>query len=115
MAAHGLRGEHLLGSGDPSRITYSLLLYESTPGGDRECAHVDNLDAPFDLNSEMKLELGSTAKLRTLSRRLEDDFLASLDEGERAQLHALLRRLAEQHLPHCRRGAPETPLSVSGS
>jgi DNA-binding MarR family transcriptional regulator len=48
-------------------------------------------------------------KLRALSRRLEDDFLASLDEGERAQLHALLRRLAEQHLPHCPRSAPETP------
>jgi DNA-binding MarR family transcriptional regulator len=41
------------------------------------------------------------AKLRALARQLEDDFLASLDEDERAQLHALLRRLACQHLPHC--------------
>ena len=41
------------------------------------------------------------AKLRALARQLEDDFLASLDEQERAQLHALLRRLAAQHLPHC--------------
>ena len=41
------------------------------------------------------------AKLRALARKLEDDFLASLDEDERAQLHALLRRLAAQHLPHC--------------
>jgi len=41
------------------------------------------------------------AKLRALARQLEDDFLASLDEDERAQLHALLRRLAAQHLPHC--------------
>jgi len=41
------------------------------------------------------------AKLRALARQLEDDFLASLDENERAQLHALLRRLAAQHLPHC--------------
>jgi len=40
-------------------------------------------------------------KLRALARQLEDDFLASLDEEERAQLHALLRRLAAQHLPHC--------------
>ena len=45
------------------------------------------------------------AELRVLARRLEDDFLASLDEGERAQLHALLRRLAEHHLPRC---APST-------
>jgi MarR family transcriptional regulator, lower aerobic nicotinate degradation pathway regulator len=41
------------------------------------------------------------AKLRALARQLEDDFLASLGEEERAQLHALLRRLAAQHLPHC--------------
>ena len=47
------------------------------------------------------------AKLRALARQLEDDFLASLDEDERAQLHALLRRLAGQHLPHC---APATPV-----
>ena len=42
------------------------------------------------------------AKLRALARELEDEFLASLDEDERAQLHAFLRRLAAQHLPHCR-------------
>ena len=47
------------------------------------------------------------AKLRALARQLEDDFLASLDEDERAQLHALLRRLAAQHLPHCAPGAAE--------
>jgi DNA-binding MarR family transcriptional regulator len=46
------------------------------------------------------------AKLRALARSLEDDFLASLDEDERAQLHALVLRLAQQHLPHC---APKTP------
>jgi DNA-binding MarR family transcriptional regulator len=46
------------------------------------------------------------AKLRTLARRLENEFLASLDEGERAKLHALLLRLAQEHLPHC---APKTP------
>src|SRR5206468_10983644 len=49
------------------------------------------------------------AKLRALALRLEDDFLASLDEAERAQLHALLRRLAEQHLPRCAPSASGTP------
>src|SRR6185436_16012045 len=63
VAAHGLRGEHLLASGDPARVKYSLMLYESDPAGDQECVNVDNLDAPFDLNTGMKLELGSTAKL----------------------------------------------------
>src|SRR5438045_904640 len=41
------------------------------------------------------------AELRKLARELESEFLASLDEDERAQLHALLLRLAQQHLPRC--------------
>ena len=41
------------------------------------------------------------AKLRGLASRLEDEFLAQLDESERAQLHELLVRLSQQHLPHC--------------
>ena len=46
------------------------------------------------------------AKLRALADQLENDFLASLDQNERAQLWRLLRRLAEQHLPHCAPSAP---------
>jgi DNA-binding MarR family transcriptional regulator len=41
-------------------------------------------------------------RLRALARKIEDDFLATLDEREREQLHTLLLRLAAQHLPHCR-------------
>ena len=41
-------------------------------------------------------------RLRLLSTRIEDEFLASLNEQERRQLQSLLRRLAEQHLPNCR-------------
>jgi MarR family transcriptional regulator, lower aerobic nicotinate degradation pathway regulator len=37
-------------------------------------------------------------RLRRLSKRLEDEFLASLDESERRELLALLLRLAEEHL-----------------
>ena len=39
------------------------------------------------------------AKLRALSRRLDDDFLAPLGEADREALHALLSRLAETHEP----------------
>jgi DNA-binding MarR family transcriptional regulator len=42
-------------------------------------------------------------KLRALSGRLDAEFFAALDADERAQLHRLLLRLAEEHLPHCRR------------
>ena len=53
------------------------------------------------LTSEGKRALSN---LRTLSGKLENEFLAPLDESERKQLHALLLRLAEHHLPHCSRG-----------
>ena len=45
-------------------------------------------------------------RLRLLSNQLEDEFLGALSEEERAQLHALLLRLAEQHLPNCRLSTP---------
>jgi DNA-binding MarR family transcriptional regulator len=40
-------------------------------------------------------------RLRTLSRRIEDEFFEPLDKQQRKQLHALLLQLAEHHLPHC--------------
>ena len=41
-------------------------------------------------------------RMRRLTREVEDEFLSSLSEGEREQLHGLLLRLSEQHLPNCR-------------
>jgi DNA-binding MarR family transcriptional regulator len=41
------------------------------------------------------------AKLRALSSRLDTDFLVALSGEQRAELHALLLRLAERHLPQC--------------
>jgi DNA-binding MarR family transcriptional regulator len=40
-------------------------------------------------------------RLRALARQIEDDFLAPLNDEERANLHALLLRLAERHEPRC--------------
>src|SRR3954470_11555450 len=42
------------------------------------------------------------ARLRGLSRRLEEEFFGPLESDERAVLHALLLRLAEEHVPTCR-------------
>ncbi|HXL14668.1 MAG TPA: transglycosylase domain-containing protein, partial [Methylomirabilota bacterium] len=71
VAAHGLRGEHLLPQGDPKKVIYSVLLYERTPGRNEVRVHADNLRGPFDVNEGMKMSLGSTAKLRTLVHYLE--------------------------------------------
>lgn len=55
------------------------------------------------------------AKLRAVARRLEDDFLAPLDEAERAQLHALLTLLAQKHIKHCASPAPAPATGARGA
>ena len=67
----GLDGERLLGQEDPSPVKYGFILYERTPRGNLVRIQVDNLERPFDLNLGARLELGSTAKLRTLVTYLE--------------------------------------------
>lgn len=83
VATHGLREPQLLDRGDPRGVTYSLLLLESRPEGNLVRVHTDTADTPFDLNDGMKLELGSTAKLRTLVHYLQ--LVAQLYD----QFHAL--------------------------
>lgn len=62
----GLVGFRLLEKGDPSGVIYSFTLYESTPSGNKLRVQADNYDQPLDINEGAKLDLGSTAKLRTL-------------------------------------------------
>jgi membrane peptidoglycan carboxypeptidase len=69
--AVGLRGVHLLDRGDPGRVIYSFTLYEHADGGNLVRVQTDNFDKPFDINEGAKLELGSTAKLRTLATYFE--------------------------------------------
>jgi membrane peptidoglycan carboxypeptidase len=68
----GLYGFRLLNpDNDPSKIKWSVVLYERTLDGNKVRIQADSLDAPFDMNEGMKLDLGSTAKLRTLVTYLE--------------------------------------------
>lgn len=66
----GLMGYRLLNT-DPSKVTYSVTLYERAPGANLLRVQTDNLDQPLNINQSTKLELGSTAKLRTLINYLE--------------------------------------------
>ncbi len=66
----GLREKHLLPMGDPSKVIYGMMLFEKTAQGNLLRVVTDTLSAPFDINTGMKMQLGSTAKLRTLSNYL---------------------------------------------
>src|SRR5215510_7856331 len=62
-----LYGEHLLsGKEDLSRIIYSFTLYEHRAQSNLLRVNTDNYTQPFDINDGIRLDLGSTAKLRTL-------------------------------------------------
>ena len=71
VRSNGLNGERLLENADPSKVIYSFLLVEATPTGNLIRVQADNFAAPFDFNKSVKLELGSTAKLRTITHYLE--------------------------------------------
>ncbi|HNP28475.1 MAG TPA: transglycosylase domain-containing protein [Nitrospirales bacterium] len=62
---------HLLAQGNPKDIVYSLTLYERTPHGNLLRVQTDTLNQPLDINQGSKMDLGSTAKLRTLVTYLE--------------------------------------------
>ncbi|MGE5319711.1 MAG: hypothetical protein ACM3KD_05985, partial [Hyphomicrobiaceae bacterium] len=53
------------------QVIYSFTLYEKTPLGNVLRVQADNLNQPFDINSQARLDLGSTAKLRTLITYLQ--------------------------------------------
>ena len=91
-AAAGLYGPYLLRpQDDPSRLLLSFTLYEVGPTGNQLRVQTDNLNQPFDINEGARLDLGSTAKLRTLVTYLQ--LLAELHKRwhalDAAQLAAL--------------------------
>ncbi|MEN3367192.1 MAG: hypothetical protein V7606_4466, partial [Burkholderiales bacterium] len=69
--AAGLYDKNLLDRGDPAKVVYSFTLYERGEQANYLRVQTDSLDQPFDVNIGSKLDLGSTAKLRTLVTYLE--------------------------------------------
>jgi membrane peptidoglycan carboxypeptidase len=70
-AAANLTQYQLLEQSDPSKVVYSFTLYERKPGVNVLRVQTDNLNQPLNINQNTRLELGSTAKLRTLINYLE--------------------------------------------
>lgn len=68
----GMFGFRLLSpENDVAKIKWSVVLFERGADGNRLRIQADNIDGPFDMNEGVKLDLGSTAKLRTLATYLE--------------------------------------------
>ena len=71
IAANGFGESRLLQVGDPGKVLYSVTLMERTPDGNAVRVQTDNYQGPLSLSRASRLELGSTAKLRTLVTYLE--------------------------------------------
>ncbi len=70
--AAGLFGERMLNANTQlNSIVYSLMLFERSDKGNLLRVQTDNYDQPLDINEGIRLDLGSTAKLRTLVHYLE--------------------------------------------
>lgn len=85
--AAGLSAKQLLDRGDPAKVVYSFTLYERGADANLLRVQTDNYDQPLNINEGTKLDLGSTAKLRTLITYLDimdklHQRLASLDAKE---------------------------------
>lgn len=67
VEAAGLYGPYLLSpENDLTKPIYSFTLHENTEDGAMLRVQADNLNQPFDINKGAKLDMGSSAKLRTL-------------------------------------------------
>jgi len=70
--AAGILGFRLLNENvDLSSIVYSLMLFERGEKGNLLRIQTDNYDQPLDISEGIRLDLGSTAKLRTMVHYLE--------------------------------------------
>jgi membrane peptidoglycan carboxypeptidase len=92
--ASGLVGFRLLQPNNQlDQVIYSFTLYEKTQQGNVLRVQADNLNQPFDINSQARLDLGSTAKLRTLVTYLR--IISQLYDEDRTLDAAVLKQKAQ--------------------
>jgi membrane peptidoglycan carboxypeptidase len=89
--AAGLSAKQLLERGDPAKVVYSFTLYERGSDANYLRVQTDNFDQPLNINEGTKLDLGSTAKLRTLVTYLDimDKLHQRLSALDNSELRAL--------------------------
>jgi membrane peptidoglycan carboxypeptidase len=100
-------------------VTYSFTLYEKTDVGNVLRVQADTFDGEFNLNENSKLELGSTAKLRTLVTYLDiieklhlkyTSYSPSLLQEEHENVHDSFSRWIIDHL-----SSSESDKSLNGT
>ena len=95
VRANALTGERLLRNADPTQVVYSLMLFERTPQGNLLRVNADNLERPFDINGGVKLDLGSTAKMRTTGALPRESWRMLHDELQPREDHDSSTALAQ--------------------
>lgn len=71
VKAAGLDQYQLLDRGSPKSVIYSVTVYERGKGANLLRLQTDNYNQPLNINQGTRLQLGSTAKLRTLINYLQ--------------------------------------------
>ncbi len=91
LDSNGLRGFRMLERGDPASLIYSFTLYERVGNRNLLRVQADSYDSPLNFNEGIKLDLGSTAKLRTMVTYLEimEDLYNDYSRINKKQLSAL--------------------------
>ncbi|MFB6372017.1 MAG: glycosyl transferase family 51, partial [Bradymonadaceae bacterium] len=110
VAKHDLDRWRLLDDDDPSEVVYSFTLYEKSKNANRLRVQADTFDGPFNVNEGVKLNLGSTAKLRTTASYLQiiadlhekytnlsDEELENLEIDRRDRLSVWSRNYVQNH------------------
>jgi len=94
--ANGLMDDRLLAMGNPGEVIYSVTLREKVGEANLLRVQADNVDGPFNVSEGGKLELGSTAKLRTLITYLEiiEELWLRLHAMDQADLAKELAKVA---------------------
>ncbi len=96
----GLLRFPLIGKSDPSNVVYSVAIWEQSNHSNLMRVNADTYQGRLDLNEGMKLELGSTAKLRTLVSYLQivESLYNELKDKPKKELLGAVRSIGKDNI-----------------